>query len=191
MQIRDRILRFDRIPAQALLPHPANWRRHPDGQRAVLAGVLEEIGFAGAVLARQLDDGSLQLIDGHLRQETVDGDFPVPTLVLDVTEEEALKLLASVDPIAAMAEMDAAAYDRLAGAIRFQDDAVNAMLEANRAAAVSAVDAQPPPEFPAYDENIATEFTCPKCGYSWSGGAHTHAAEGSAWPLADGGEPAG
>lgn len=27
-----------------------------------------------------------------------------------------------------------------------------------------------PDEFPAYDENIETENTCPKCGYSWSGG---------------------
>jgi len=24
-------------------------------------------------------------------------------------------------------------------------------------------------EFPAYDENIPTEHSCPKCGFKWSG----------------------
>lgn len=27
----------------------------------------------------------------------------------------------------------------------------------------------PPDEFASYDENLATDFTCPKCGYEWSG----------------------
>jgi hypothetical protein len=27
----------------------------------------------------------------------------------------------------------------------------------------------PPAEFPAYDEDIETAYTCPKCSYSWSG----------------------
>jgi hypothetical protein len=31
-------------------------------------------------------------------------------------------------------------------------------------------DDSPPEEFKSYDENLATEHTCPKCGYEWSGG---------------------
>jgi hypothetical protein len=27
----------------------------------------------------------------------------------------------------------------------------------------------PPAEFPSYDEDIPTQYTCPKCAYSWSG----------------------
>ena len=30
-------------------------------------------------------------------------------------------------------------------------------------------EAEPPDEFKEYDENIETEFCCPKCGYRWSG----------------------
>ena len=30
-------------------------------------------------------------------------------------------------------------------------------------------DAQPPEEFKEYDENLETDFCCPKCGYEWSG----------------------
>lgn len=29
----------------------------------------------------------------------------------------------------------------------------------------------PPEEFPEYDEDIETEYCCPKCGYEWSGAA--------------------
>ncbi len=46
------------------------------------------------------------LIDGHLRAETL-GNADVPVLVLDVNEAEADKLLATIDPLGAMAEADA------------------------------------------------------------------------------------
>jgi hypothetical protein len=105
MEIRDRIKDFRRVPARLLRPHPRNWRTHPQAQQDALRGVLAEVGFADALLARELDDGSLQLVDGHLRAE-VAPDSVVPVLVLDVSEQEANKLLATLDPLAAMAEAD-------------------------------------------------------------------------------------
>ena len=67
MQIRDRIRDFRRVPARELQPHPGNWRTHPAEQQEALRDLLAEVGYAGALLARELVDGSLQLIDGHLR----------------------------------------------------------------------------------------------------------------------------
>jgi len=29
--------------------------------------------------------------------------------------------------------------------------------------------AEPPEDFKSYDEEIDTEYCCPKCGYQWSG----------------------
>jgi hypothetical protein len=58
------------------------------------------------VLARETPEGGLMLIDGHLRAETLQ-NTEVPVLVLDVDEAEADKLLASIDPLGAMAEADA------------------------------------------------------------------------------------
>ena len=104
MDVRDRIIDFRRVPASELIPHPKNWRMHPNAQRDVLRAVLGEIGFADAVIARETPDG-LQLIDGHLRQEPM-GDAPVPVLVLDLDETEADLLLATLDPLAAMADAD-------------------------------------------------------------------------------------
>ena len=104
MLIRDRIVELRRVPARSLIPHPRNWRKHPKAQADALRGVLAEVGYADALIARETADG-LQLIDGHLRAETTP-DQEVPVLVLDVTEAEADKLLVSLDPLAALAGTD-------------------------------------------------------------------------------------
>jgi hypothetical protein len=64
------------------------------------------------VLARETPEGGLMLIDGHLRTETLH-NAEIPVLVLDVTEEEADKILATFDPLGAMAESDADALRAL------------------------------------------------------------------------------
>ncbi len=112
MKIRDRIRELRRVPASELRPNPKNWRTHPQAQADALKGVLAEVGIADAVLARELDDGSLMLLDGHLRVETM-GDQVLPVLVLDVNEAEGDKVLATLDPLAAMAESDAAKLDAI------------------------------------------------------------------------------
>ena len=110
MKIRDRIKELRRVPASQLRPNPRNWRTHSEAQRNALQGVLAEVGYAGALLARELPDGSLELIDGHLRAETTP-DMPVPVLVLDVNEEEAKLILATHDPLAGMAGVAAETLD--------------------------------------------------------------------------------
>lgn len=126
MKIRDRIKELRRVRADEILPNPMNWRTHPKAQQDALKGVLAEIGFAGAVLARETPNG-LMLIDGHLRTETVKG-AEIPVLILDVTEEEANKLLATIDPLAAMAEADAHKLDELLRSVETSSDAIATML---------------------------------------------------------------
>lgn len=110
--MRDRVKEFRRVPASELVPNPNNWRTHPAPQMDALRAVLEEVGFAGAELVRELPDGRLELIDGHARAKLC-GEAEVPVLVLDVNDAEAKKLLATFDPIGAMAESDGLALDRL------------------------------------------------------------------------------
>jgi hypothetical protein len=71
MQIRDRIKELRRVRAGDLKPQPKNWRVHPESQKNALRGLLAEIGYADVLLTRELLDGSLQIIDGHLRAETI------------------------------------------------------------------------------------------------------------------------
>src|SRR5262249_12684017 len=99
----------------------------PPAQQDALRGVLAEIGYAGALLARELDDGTLELIDGHLRAETTP-DFPVPVLILDLTADEADKLLATHDPLGAMAGIDPNAVQSLLLNVATDNAAVQEML---------------------------------------------------------------
>ena len=98
-QIRDRVRELRRVKASELVPNPRNWRRHPKAQAEALRGLLQEIGYADALIARELPDGRLQLLDGHLRAATTP-DQEVPVLILDVTEDEANKILLTLDPLA-------------------------------------------------------------------------------------------
>ena len=128
MQVRDRIKEFRRVRASELRPNPKNWRTHPDEQKDALRGVLAEIGYANALLARELPDGQLELIDGHLRAETTP-DALVPVLILDVTEQEADKILATLDPLAGLAGRDESALASLLATVETQNEAVQQMLD--------------------------------------------------------------
>jgi len=104
--IRNRIKELRHVLASDLRANPRNYRKHPPRQKALLKQLLSEVGYADALIAYE-SQGELILIDGHLRAETTP-DQTVPVLVLDVTEQEAKKLLLTLDPLAAMAETDAA-----------------------------------------------------------------------------------
>jgi len=127
VNIRNRVKELRHVPASDLRPNPKNWRTHPTAQRDALRGILAEVGMADAVLARELPDGSLMLIDGHLRAETL-GDGNVPVLVLDVNEAEADKLLATLDPLAAMADSDATQLDALLRTVQTGSESLQQML---------------------------------------------------------------
>ena len=125
MTIRDRIRELRRVRAAELLPDPKNWRTHPQAQQDALRAMLAEVGFADALLAREIAGGRLMLIDGHLRAETTP-DALVPVLILDVDEAEAAKLLATIDPLAALAgtdrdKLDALLHDIDTGSAALQD----------------------------------------------------------------------
>jgi DNA modification methylase len=123
MLIRDRIKELRRVRARDLLANPKNWRVHPKAQGAALRGLLAEVGYADALLARELPDGRLQLIDGHLRAETTPSAM-VPVLILDVSEAEADKILLTLDPLASMAESDAERLQGLLNNVRTDSQAV-------------------------------------------------------------------
>lgn len=126
-EVRDRVRELRRVPAGELLPHPENWRVHPVGQRVACAGLLRELGYADALLAVERSDGQLQLIDGHLRAETTP-DALVPVLIVDLDEDEARRLLLSLDPLAMLAEAQTTARDALLQKANFQSREVLAEL---------------------------------------------------------------
>lgn len=141
MRFRDRIRELRRVPAETLRRHPLNWRKHPPGQRRALEAALSELGFADALVARELADGSLELIDGHLRAETAAGGA-VPVLVVDLSDEEARKLLAVLDPLAGMAEADGDVLRELTRDLNWTEQALFELVN-------QACEVDPPAEAPA------------------------------------------
>lgn len=79
------------------------------------------------------------IVDGHLRAEEM-GDAEVPVLVLNVTAPEAEKLLATLDPLSALAETDQAALNALTERVQFESAALQELVTQMH------VDSQPIPE---------------------------------------------
>lgn len=166
MAFRDRIKKLARVKASELVPHPMNWRQHGDDQRAALDGALGSLGFAGAIIARELDDGRLQILDGHCRAEQA-GDQKVPVLVTDLNDDEARLLLATYDPIGDLATTSQALLDELVASLGPQEEALAAILADLASAPAPVIDA--PEGFEEVSpETIETNCQCPKCGYRWS-----------------------
>lgn len=128
LAIRDRIRELRRVPAGELKANPKNWRTHSQGQLDALSEIIREVGFAGATLARELEDGSLQLLDGHARQ-AIAGDDPIPVLVLDVTESEADKIIATYDPLGYLAGVSGDHLDKLLADVGRMPPALDSWLQ--------------------------------------------------------------
>ncbi len=90
-----------------LLAHPSNWRTHPKAQREALREVLDTVGYVAQVIVNQRTG---HLVDGHLRVEEAlsHGQPTIPVLYVDLSPDEERLVLASLDPLAAMATTDEA-----------------------------------------------------------------------------------
>lgn len=105
-------LRLEWIEAGSLAENPLNWRRHSPEQLHSIRELLDdpEIGWAGVCL---YNERTRRLIDGHARKSVVNPATVVPVLIGDWSEEAERKILATLDPVGAMAAGDTAAYEAL------------------------------------------------------------------------------
>lgn len=134
-----------------------------------LRGVLEEVGVADVLKAWVRPDGAVELIDGHLRAEELQ-DHEWNVAILDVTEHEARYLLATHDPLGAMATADAGILDALLREINSGEAAVTQMLEDLAEGAGLYEDVKQ--EVIDLSEGADTEedkstYHCPKCGFEF------------------------
>ena len=122
------MLRLEWRTPDELADNPNNWRQHPEAQGTGLEAVISEVGWAGALL---YNEATGRLIDGHARKKlpadlAVDGKIPV--LVGKWTEDQERLILATLDPLGAMAEADADALAGLMRGLDFEDGSVADLL---------------------------------------------------------------
>ena len=176
-RFRDRIIELRRVRCGDIEPHPMNPRTHPAKQLAAVTGLLVDVGKARPLVAFPADGlgpkgdfSKLMYADGHGRQ-VIDRDEVWPVTVTDLTMEEATEMLFA-DSTGEMGGYDPVKLDAAIHAVNTGCEELQAML-ADLWASVEADavdDAVPPEDFPEQDEEIKTDFCCPKCGYRWSGG---------------------
>jgi DNA modification methylase len=123
---QNRIVGYRVVKASELAPNDKNWRKHPKRQKDALTDVLDKIGWVDTVLYNVRTG---RLIDGHLRQ-SLNPDVDVPVLDVDLSEEEEMLVLATFDPIGAMAEADKAALEGLLSALSKEDETLAGLLSA-------------------------------------------------------------
>ena len=105
------------VDPKSLSENPMNWRKHPNRQKNAIGASIKANGWADTLL---FNENTGRLIDGHARREVAirDGIESVPVLVGHWTEEQEKHLLATLDPMAAMAETDANALSSLTDMIK-------------------------------------------------------------------------
>jgi hypothetical protein len=121
---RFRVTRHELVDPRALLAHPDNWRAHPEAQRKVMRGAIEQIGFVGEVL---VSERSGRILDGHMRvAEAIEADQPlIPVGYVDCdSDEEEHRILASYDPIGTLALLDVDRHREVIERARLSDGAL-------------------------------------------------------------------
>lgn len=114
---RDRIDELVRVDPAELLANPLNARRHPAAQRAALRATLAGVGWVAPVIVNTTTG---HLVDGHARiEEAVAKGVPlVPVVYVDLSIDEELEILATLDPIGQMATYDADVLTNLLAGVK-------------------------------------------------------------------------
>ena len=125
---KNRIIGSGEESLDNILFNPRNWRIHPLNQQDALKGVLEEVGWVQQVI---INKRTGNLIDGHLRCQLAarEGNKTIPVLYVDIDEAEEELVLATLDPIAAMAATDKQKLDGLFAGIRSENENVKKMMD--------------------------------------------------------------
>jgi hypothetical protein len=126
-KIKNRIVGSGDEQLDQIMFNPRNWRIHPLSQQDALKGVLEEVGWVQQVIVNKRTGN---LIDGHLRCQLAarEGAQTIPVVYVDVSEDEEALVLATLDPIGAMAATDKQKLDELFHDINSDNENVQKMI---------------------------------------------------------------
>jgi hypothetical protein len=165
---QNRIIGHGDEPLDEILFNPANWRIHPKAQQEALEGVLSQVGFVQDVI---INKQTGNLVDGHLRCQVAsrNGEKTIPAVYVDLTPEEEALILATIDPLSAMAATDKAKLDDLLQAVQSDDERVQKMMAGlgAREGIYETLDTNNLPDQGTQDreDNMTT---CPKCGFRYA-----------------------
>ena len=114
------------VDPKSLDDNPLNWRKHPARQKNAISASIKANGWSDTLT---FNETTGKLIDGHARKAIAikEGIESVPVLVGSWTEEQEKHLLATLDPLAAMAETDADALQSLTESLQEETEQIQSL----------------------------------------------------------------
>lgn len=138
LEWKNRIVGYDEKPAAWFVANEDNWRIHPLRQQKGMGGALDKIGWVQDVIVNKRSGaewgasrGVETLIDGHLRVTLAlrKGDTTtVPVKYVDLSPEEEALVLATFDPLGALAATDKDKLDALLNKARKDNTRMNELM---------------------------------------------------------------
>jgi len=187
---RNRIIGYDNVPPEQLRTNEMNWRVHPKFQAEALSGALDDVGWVQDIIINKRTGegwpaerrGIETVVDGHLRIElaVARGEPTVPVKYVDLDEREETLVLATLDPLSALSQIDPVKLDALLEKARTDQIAIQQFLvwQAEEAGLYrdspedSSLAGMLPDGVVIPDHNIFVKdeeewLECPECGYQW------------------------
>ena len=157
------------VPIDSLKPHPDNPRV---GNVEVIAESIAKNGFYGSVIVR---DGTNVILAGTHRWKAAQaaGMTEIPVTFVKTDAKGAKRILLADNRTSDLGVYDDTALAELLGSLGDLEGTGWASVEMDVLLAnVTKKSQEPvaPEEFRVFDEDIHTDYECPKCGYEWSGG---------------------
>lgn len=127
MAWKNRIVGYANVNTEELKANPKNWRTHSKRQQEALAGVVREVGVVQNIIVNKRTG---LVVDGHLRLSLAirDNQPTVPVTFVDLSEAEEATIIATFDPISALAGTDKDMLDTLLRDIETTDTAIMDLL---------------------------------------------------------------
>jgi len=123
----NRIVGYGEEATDQLLASSRNWRVHPRPQQEALSAVLHQVGIVQNIIVNRT---SGTVVDGHLRVTLAMREHQptVPVTYVELTEQEEALILATYDPLSALAIADKQQLDALLHEVTTDSAAITAML---------------------------------------------------------------
>jgi len=163
-------LKIENVKTEILIPFSRNSRTHSHAQVQQIASSIKEFGFTNPILIDETNGviaGHGRLLAAQLLQM-----LEVPCIRLSyLSEIQKTAYVIADNKIALNANWDLELLDLELSELKIEHFDIsligftdNEIQEINNSMTVSPVD-----EFKEYDEDITTQYECPKCKFEWSG----------------------
>lgn len=161
-------LKVELWPLDKIKPYARNARTHPPAQIDLLATLMLKHGVDQAIVV----DEKGEVLKGHGRRLAAYAakftHYPV-SQHFGLTPAEKIAMRMADNQVALLSGWDAELVRGEIEQLKIAEYPIELLGFGDTQLVSFTTTPGPPASFPQFDENLSTEFCCPKCSYRWSG----------------------